>query len=251
MRLPLSGLRSELVARGGSRFRWLLLGLPLATGAGLVVHILAGIDMRLAVGALLLGGLAIWVVLVTKLPPALRLRLRRRAAVGAISGIIATLAYDSARYGTVALFDFSFKPFHVFEVFGHLFLGDQASAQAAFLVGAGYHLTNGTCFGLAYALAIRRPGPVTGMIWGVVLELCMATLYPSWLRIQQLGEFLQVSATGHLVYGAVLGLLARWLLSRLDGVAHPEVERVPDIQGIEAGPPTRADADGRARKRPS
>jgi hypothetical protein len=135
-----------------------------------------------------------------------------------------TLAYDAARYGTVALFDLSFQPFHVFEVFGHLFLGEQVPARAAVLVGAAYHLTNGTCFGLAYTLAVRRPGPLTGMAWGVVLELCMATLYPSWLRIQQLGEFLQVSATGHLVYGVVLGLTARTLLSRHgDPVGPPTV----------------------------
>jgi hypothetical protein len=207
---------SEIVTGGRRRLRWLLLALPLATGAGLVVHILAGLDMRLAVAALLLAGILIWLVLVPRLSPALRLRLRRRAAVGALAGVAGTLAYDTARYGTVALFRFSFQPFHVFEVFGHLFLGPYASARAAFVVGALYHLANGTCFGIAYTVAVRRPGLLTGMVWGVALELCMATLYPSWLRIQQLGEFLQVSATGHLVYGAVLGLVAQRLLATRD-----------------------------------
>jgi hypothetical protein len=42
----------------------------------------------------------------------------------------------------------------------------------------------------------------------------MALLYPSWLRIIALGEFLEVSAIGHVVYGTVLGLSVGRLLRR-------------------------------------
>ena len=75
-------------------------------------------------------------------------------------------------------------------------------------MGAGYHLSNGTFFGLAYTLVFKRPWWWTGALWGVGLELVMATLYPNLLRLQMLGEFLQVSAIGHLVYGSTLGALA-------------------------------------------
>lgn len=198
------------------RWRLLLVALPLASGAGLAVHILAGIDLRLAVAALVLAGLGIWLLLLPRMPAQRRAELGRRAWIGAVAGLLATFAYDLARYGTVAVLEFSFQPFHVFSVFGHLFLGPAASAPAAFAAGAAYHLVNGTSFGIAYLLVRRRPGPLTGMAWGVALELAMATLYPSWLRIQQFGEFLQVSAIGHLVYGATLGLLAgRMLAARI------------------------------------
>jgi hypothetical protein len=131
---------------------------------------------------------------------------------GSLGGVVATGAYDLTRYGIVALFSLSFQPFHVLRLFGELFLGPAASPGAAFGVGLAYHLSNGVTFGITYALLFRRPRPITGMVWGAALELCMALLYPSWLRIAALGEFLQVSAVGHLVYGAVLGLVVQRML---------------------------------------
>jgi len=83
-----------------------------------------------------------------------------------------------------------------------------------------YHVCNGTFFGVAYTLVFRRPTWWTGALWGIGLELCMATLYPSWLRIVMLREFLEVSAIGHVVYGSVLGLVAAKgvsLINRRDG----------------------------------
>ena len=46
------------------------------------------------------------------------------------------------------------------------------------------------------------------------LELCMACLYPQWLRIKAFHEFLEVSAFGHVVYGTVLGILTGLLLQK-------------------------------------
>jgi hypothetical protein len=195
------------------KHRVLLAALPLASGAGLVVYVLAGLSLPVAVATLAGLGSAVWGALLPRLRPQLRGDVRRRVAVGAVAGLVGTLGYDAARYGTVALSQFSFRPFHVFEVFGELFLGPAADQVTALAVGSLYHLTNGTCFGIAYLLVFRRPRPLTGMVWGAALELCMATLYPSWLRIQQWGEFLQVSATGHLVYGAVLGAVGARLLA--------------------------------------
>jgi hypothetical protein len=42
----------------------------------------------------------------------------------------------------------------------------------------------------------------------------MVGVYPTWLRIQLLDEFLQVSITGHLAYGLVVGATCRYLLTR-------------------------------------
>jgi hypothetical protein len=194
------------------RLRWRLLFtcLPFAGGAGLVVHILAGISLPLAIGVLALLAATVWIGLLRRLPSGTWRLLRVRALVGATAGLVGTIAYDLARYGTVALFSMSFRPFHVWTVFGEAFIGQGHSVAALTAVGAIYHLSNGTFFGLAYSLVFRRPRWWTGMLWGVGLELTMATLYPRWLRLQAWGEFLQVSAVGHLVYGATLGLLAGW-----------------------------------------
>jgi hypothetical protein len=194
------------------RRRALLVGLPLAGGAGLVVHVVADLSLPLAIGALAGAGAGAWILVARRLPPATRRMLARRARVGAGAGLLGTVAYDLTRYGLVALWSLSFQPFHVFTVFGELFVGPDHAAGVLVLVGLAYHLANGTFFGVAYTLAVRRPSWWSGALWGIGLELIMATLYPSWLRIQALGEFLEVSAAGHLVYGAVLGAVAhRWL----------------------------------------
>lgn len=196
------------------RWRLLLMCLPFAGGAGLVVHILAGISLPLAIGVLALLAATAWVGLLGRLPAGTRRLLRVRALIGAGAGVVSTIAYDLARYGIVAVFSMSFKPFHVWTVFGEAFIGRGHTVAALTVVGAVYHLSNGTFFGIAYTLAFRQPRWWTGMLWGVGLELCMATLYPRWLRLQALGEFLQVSAVGHLVYGTTLGLLAGWGVRR-------------------------------------
>jgi hypothetical protein len=203
------------------RRRVLLVGLPMAGGAGLVVHILAGISLPLAIGVLALGGAALWAWVVSRLPAASRTALRRRAGIGVVAGLAGTVAYDLARYGTVALFSMSFQPFHVLYLFGVAFIGAGHAEPVTYAVGLAYHVANGTFFGLAYTLVFRRPTWWTGALWGIALEVCMATLYPSWLRIQMLREFLEVSALGHVVYGSVLGLVAARGVARL--AARPRV----------------------------
>jgi hypothetical protein len=190
------------------RRRILLIGLPMAGGAGLAVHILADYSLPLTIVVLAAAGALIWALLLSRMDGATRSALRRRAVVGLGAGLIGTLAYDLARYGVVALFAMSFQPFHVFAVFGELFIGGNHGAAITFAVGAAYHVSNGTFFGLAYTLVFRRPTWWTGALWGIALELCMVTLYPAWLRIVMLREFLEISAIGHVVYGSVLGIVA-------------------------------------------
>ena len=44
--------------------------------------------------------------------------------------------------------------------------------------------------------------------YALVLESFMIMLYPGWLGFSMNGEFLTVSITAHLTFGAVLGVLA-------------------------------------------
>jgi hypothetical protein len=197
-------------------FRWrvVLPALPFAGGAGLVIYVLAGVSLPFAAAAVALLGGATWLAVMTAASEEQRHAVAARVKVGLRAGIVATASYDLARYGIVALFTLSFEPFHVWPIFGRLFVGQDASAGVALAAGIGYHAANGIGFAIGYALLFRRPGPLTGVAWGVGLELCMAFLYPSWLRIAALQEFLAVSALGHVVYGGVLGLAVRWQLDR-------------------------------------
>lgn len=188
-----------------SQQRMLLLCLPLAGGAGLVIYVVAGVSLPAAAGTLALIGAVAWLVALRSVPPAARTELRDRARRGARAGVLGTAAYDATRFGFVALASLSFHPFHVLPIFGRLFLGLDAPPLAAYAVGILYHVTNGIGFAVAYALVVRRGGIWSGIACGIALELCMALLYPSWLRIIALQEFLAVSAVGHLVFGAVVG----------------------------------------------
>lgn len=180
--------------------------LPAAGGAGLIMHVLLGVSLALAVASLGLAAAGLWAAVLRYAGPRLRAALRRRAIIGLKAGLLATLAYDLARYGVVSALALSFEPFHVWSIFGQLLVGRNASPTATWAAGAAFHLVNGLGFAVAFALLFRRPTWLLGLAWGLGLELAMALLYPSWLRIVALQEFFTVSALGHFVYGLVLGL---------------------------------------------
>jgi hypothetical protein len=181
----------------------------MATGAALAVNILAGLDLRLAAVGLITIGAGCWTMAVQGLDPARRARLRHRVKVGAVAGVLATASYDLARYGLVSLTSMTFQPFHVFTRFGALFIGQDAPTPWLYLAGIAFHVANGIGFAIGYTLLTRRPRVWSAMTFAFGLELCMALLYPSWLRMTALGEFLQVSILGHAVYGLVLGTITR------------------------------------------
>jgi hypothetical protein len=195
-----------------------LAALPAAGPVGLVVYILAGISLPLAAFFIAVIGATGWALIASRSKPAAH-ELARRAADGAIAGAIATVAYDAARYGLVSLVQMSFSPFHVWQLFGQLFLGEDANPTAAYVVGVAYHLGNGIGLGAAYRLVVSRPTVVNGIVWAMALEFTMALLYPSWLRMTALGEFLEVSVLGHAVYGIVLARLCQRAIARRQRVA--------------------------------
>jgi hypothetical protein len=206
--------------------------IPLATGAGLIVHILAGLSLWLAVASSF--GLAVGIAALVwhRLPSARRGDVRRRVLVGAGAGLLATFAYDGARLVIVSLVPMSFWPFDVLTLFGTLLAGPGAPPAVAFVVGTGYHLTNGICFGIAYTLIIRRPRILTGIAWAGILELLMVSLYPGWLNLRAMDEFLTVSILGHAAYGSVLGGLGALAFRRL------EMKSIPAMRSIAGRPGT-------------
>lgn len=194
------------------RDRWVA-ALFLASGAALLVFILAGISLRLTfLGLGLAAAVVLWLAL-RRVAPQRRRKLLRRMAVGAAAGLAATLVYDVSRLAMVEIFDLHLRPFEAWRLFGLALAGDQSTTMIM-VAGVAFHLCNGVAFGTAYTVAFGRSGIVAGVIWALILETFMVSVYPGWLGLKALEEFLSVSITAHVFYGIVLGGLARYLLTR-------------------------------------
>lgn len=183
----------------------------LATGAALVVHIVVGVSLAAAVVAADLGIVLAFTIAASRLPALSRSLLLRRAALGAVAGLLATAAYDASRFAFVSVVPVTIWPFEAIRIFGEL-IAPGADAPLQLATGIGYHLSNGTLFGVAFALLVRRPTLPKALAWAAGLELLMISLYPGWLDIRALDEFAVVSVVGHACYGLTLGVLCRrWL----------------------------------------
>lgn len=202
------------VALEVGRARYALGAAGLATGAALLVFFLAGVALWLSLGATVaLAGIAArWAW--TRLAPAERPEVRRRASAGLVSGVAALASYDASRFLVVRLAGTAFWPFDTLMRFGELLVGSGAPQLLVFAAGTAYHVANGLGFALAYALVLGYRGWWAGVAWALALETLMVSFYPGWLGLRALEEFLAVSLLGHLAYGAVLGWSCRALLVR-------------------------------------
>ncbi len=192
--------------------------LPLATGAGLLGFLIARVSLWLGFAGVGLIGIGLVIGVWRRASPAGRADLLARARAGLVAGLIATACYDASRYVLVTAFESSVWPFAAFPAFGGLLSGAAEPFDTRLLAGTVFHILNGVGFSLAYALFVRRPRILTGVIWALVLEALMLTLYPTWLDIKAIGEFTQMSMLGHVVYGIVLGALSRrWVPRPAEG----------------------------------
>jgi hypothetical protein len=190
----------------------LLVALPLATGAALLVHLAISVALPLGIGLSFAGAIGLAALTWRRLSPELRVALRRRAILGIGIGVVSTLAYDATRLVLVWAVGFQFNPLETIRVFGQLLVGPSQPAALVFAAGALYHGANGIGFATALLLFVRRPGLRHGLAWAFILEAIMVSLYPGWLNLAAVDEFVSVSVVGHVVYGATLGILARRLV---------------------------------------
>jgi hypothetical protein len=188
--------------------------LPAATGIGLVVYILAGVALPLGILAAWGIGAGAALLIWRRLPADKRPDVKRRVLIGLLAGLLATAGYDLIRLIVVSAFDVTFWPFDVFTRFGRLLVGDGKPSALTAVVGTLYHYANGVGFGVAYTVVFKRPGIATGLVWAAILEVFMVSLYPGWLDLKALDEFLSISIIGHVTYGVVLGTVARSALGR-------------------------------------
>lgn len=196
------------------RCRVVLSLLPVSTGAGVLVTTAFARDSLLVPVLILVAGTGITAgVVARRLPRQLLSELRRRVAVGLVAGAAATVAYDLVRYFLAATMSWSTNPFRPFKLFGQLLVGTGTSTTWQWIAGTAFHIVNGLGFAVGYVIVVRRPALSSALVWALVLETFTILLYPDWLGLTAVSEFLSISMVGHLAYGVVLGLVAAHMTS--------------------------------------
>lgn len=183
----------------------------LSSGAALVVYVLSGLSLFWAMLVALLLVALVGGIVFDRATGTQRRQLSRLVLVGVVAGIIATLVYDASRFALIELTGVQFWPFHIFDIFGQALVGQSYHGWWVTALGVGFHLLNGVGFAVAYSIWFSQRGIGAGIIFALALECLMILIYPDWLNITLVSEFLSVSIFGHIAYGITLGALAKTL----------------------------------------
>lgn len=159
--------------------------------------------------------------------------------VGAVAGFVAACAYDLFRVPFVFAKEWpidsvvpSLPLFKVFPKFGFMIHYGYAHSEAAkeqvgvylnvgvkdHVIGWAYHFSNGMTFGIMYLALIgdaAKRSWLWAVVFAVVLELGMLfTPYTKMFDIRVTANFIAVTLSAHVIFGIVLGLVARRLWIR-------------------------------------
>jgi hypothetical protein len=148
----------------------------------------------------------------------------RGVVVGAGAGLIAAVGYDVFRLPFVFARAWHIETivpplplYKAFPRFGAMILGEPIEqpsySWAAVLIGWAYHFSNGLTFGIMYTAAVgdaARRHWSWAVLLAVGLELGMLlTPYPQVFGIRVGATFIAATLAAHLIFGVVLGLVAR------------------------------------------
>lgn len=121
--------------------------------------------------------------------------------------------YDLGRVALVWAADLHYDPFKTFPLFGWLIMGAGATARTAWVAGTLYHVVNGLSFSVAYCLLRGGRHWLWGVGFALTLEAVMMAIYPFWLSVRPLSDFLIGSLSGHLLFGTTLGVVSHQALA--------------------------------------
>jgi hypothetical protein len=182
--------------------------LSLGSGAALLVAMWSRSSLGIILALFGLLIFTIYLLLWRRLTARLKAGIRSSAWLGVRAGILATLAYDVWRFLLVKVAGFRFNPFDMLSLFGALIVGTKSNGHVVFVVGTLYHYMNGIGFSMAYTFLLGRRHWMVAIAWALILEAVMFTVYPGWINLAAAKkEFTIISLSGHIVYGAVLGLV--------------------------------------------
>jgi len=127
---------------------------------------------------------------------------------GLWAGCLATLVYDVVR---IPIVHAGIPVFKAISYFGTVLMAVDQPTPLSDLVGWSYHLSNGISFGLMYAAMVKRPGPITAVLWGLSLEGAMLmTPYAEVFGYQRDARFMTITIGSHACYGLTLWLALRY-----------------------------------------
>lgn len=156
--------------------------------------------------------------------------LRGAVRVGAIGGLLGTVAYDVFRIPFMLA---GMRVFAPISSYGLMAAAADQSTGVTTVLGWSYHLSNGVAFGIAYMLLASRRSRWWAVAWGVGLET-VAFLGPFTARYGLSGKAgpIAVAFAAHVAYGLPLGVVGerygaveqwikarRWVVARSLAVA--------------------------------
>jgi len=188
----------------------IFVGVVLAStsGAAIIANAFWDVPLRFTAGAIVFPA-AVFLTGAILLAQRRRTRLHafgRILGIGLVWGLMATIAYDLVRPLLITIFGLDFRPYRAMDLFGSLIVPEGAGLLVI-LTGWGYHFWNGMSFGMMYALVRPMGGWISGLVWGLGLQVLMMAVYPTFLqaRLDDPG-FLVTGIVGHSLWGVVLGL---------------------------------------------
>lgn len=149
-------------------------------------------------------------------------------AIGAVGGLIATIAYDVVRIPFVMS---GIRVYVPNSTYGLWLLGSETSTRFSETVGWLYHFANGTMFGVMYALLMRGRHWGFAIIWACLLET-IALVSPYGVVYQLAGKpvIIAIAYFGHVAYGLPLGFMVqRWEASARYLRAIPPIGRATTV----------------------
>jgi hypothetical protein len=161
--------------------------------------------------------------------------------VGAVGGLIGTVAYDLVRMPAVLA---GYRLYGTISVFGLWLLDATRSSRYTEVAGWSYNYGNGICFGMMYALFMRGKYWGYGVLWAFALEtIAVVTPFGRIFSVRN-APVLLLAYGAHIAYGVPLGrAVQNWRDTR---TALSEILLHPLISPAAAAADRRA-TDGRLR----
>jgi hypothetical protein len=212
--------RTRIRRRAFSTQQVLLFSGAMGSGAALVTSILTGVALGSTLTIFVAYASLISAFFWSRASFAERRLILGQVRVGIIAGIVGTTGYDLSRLALVKAAGIDYRPFETLVLFGRSIGGARLDRTHAYAVGALYHGLNGILFAIGYTFLLGNRKWFWGIFFALMLELAMLQLYPRWIDVQSVREeFAIVSLTGHVAYGAIIGLISSRMRHRGNNAA--------------------------------
>jgi hypothetical protein len=183
-------------------------GCALSSGIALVVAIVSHTNLAMACTFIVVPAFIAFVAMTVMVRRDEQALFFHRLRAGLLAGALGTAAYDGLRFAVESAGLSSAGTFRAIKVFGWGLTGQELDSAPALVAGWSFHVLNGVGFALAYVMVMAGRRLYWAVLYAMVLEVAMVTLYPGWLDMTPSSEFLTLSVLGHVGYGLAVGAVS-------------------------------------------